>query len=143
MFTFAFSAIVMAIISHLPVSAHSLTTWAEHYTPEKAGKAYHFAINDRYHIDGNVVRYFWADKETETLFLDALYRGCSKWHGLISVLEMSSPEESHMKIAYDPDPTNNISYVQGLTGGDNHYHYGGDYSDISSDLEGKWYSKWF
>ena len=127
-----FAATVMALISTLPVSAHSLIPWSQRYTSEGAGGEYQFAINSRRHIDGKEVNYCWANTTTENIFLNALADGTNMWVGMINTLRQPDPSKAH------PDPTKNRAVMRGLIGGDKHYHYGGDYSDEYPNLKGQW-----
>lgn len=84
--------------------AHSLTPWANYYPYGSAGGDHHFSIMDSYHIDGNTVKFFWANTSTKNLLSANLTNGVAMWDGLINAVETSS-SNANLKITYNPNST--------------------------------------
>lgn len=120
------------IVTILPseVFAHSLTPWAKMYTKQKAGGAYHFAIGDDYHPNGNTVNYYWANSTAKNYFSSAMTGGANMWDGIIKAKETTS-QNAHLKVSYNPNIAAGIAaYVVCYTPSNGHYAPGGQTTEM-------------
>lgn len=114
-----FVTIIVLLCVPCVTSAHLLTEWAKKYPKENAGGANQFAISEGHHINGNTVKYCWADSTVKNNFQSLIPGAVSAWNGMIAATETTTASEAHVKIWYDPDITSNtLAYVEysGLPG---------------------------
>ncbi len=108
--TYIFSLFILTLfitISSISTAfAHSLTPWANYYPYGSAGGDHHFSIMDSYHINGNTVKYFWANTTTSNLLSSSMTNGVKLWDGLINAVETSS-SSANLKVIYNPNSTSN------------------------------------
>lgn len=122
-----FMLILFVTINSLSTTfAHSLTPWANYYPYGSAGGDHHFSIMDSYHIDGNTVKFFWANTSTKNLLSANLTNGVAMWDGLINAVETSS-SSANLKITYNPNSTYDRNAYTDLIIPSGHYGvYNGD-----------------
>jgi glucan-binding YG repeat protein len=121
--------IIILLMTPLPSFAHDLYYWSQYYTVNRAaaeGSADHFAINPGYHINGQTVNYYWANKSTENNFSAALTGGIQMWKNKIKSLQAikrTKVENANVTIQYKPNlQPEGIAAVVNRYGGDSNYH---------------------
>ncbi len=107
----------------VPVSAHRLTTWANHYNVNNSNTTYSFAFNNSAHINGNNVRYAWQNTTAKNKFNSSLTNSFEDiWGNMISGTEVSKGNE-HVIIEYDPYTTSSNAAARAiLIGYDSEQH---------------------
>lgn len=119
-FIIVMAIVTMTTVMSTSVSAHSLKSWSNIYTVDKAGGDYHFAIDDICHIDGNNVDYYWANTTTKNYFADAMEYGTWLWNGMIFTTETNS-SNAQLKVSYNPNIGDILAYVDCYSSSYGHY----------------------
>jgi hypothetical protein len=127
-FAFLLAAVVLSSLT-MSSSAHSLRAWADLYTAQAANSTYSFAINNSFHMEGNVVNYFICSNSLSKLsssqrkaFRNTVTAGFEKWNGVIRGVETSSAN-AHVRIWYNSDSKLTQWATCSRIGGDANRHY--------------------